>query len=133
MLIYESKERFELWDFMEGLRVLVLRGGTGGLNTYNYVEVEFLGVFYLNIPTSLSGVCISKMSDEEIQHLPMRNLRKGVHGKFFAVKTEGRQFVIGALSVSAYYTKVSGILPSIRDSGITISDIEVIASSVDFN
>lgn len=130
MLIYESKEKFLLWDFMEGVRVLILRGGTGGMNEYNYVEIEFLNVFYLNIPTLLSGICISKISDEDIQQLPARVPRRGAYGNFFRVTSEGREFIIGSQSVSAYYTKASGTLPSVRDSNIKMSDIEIIASSV---
>jgi len=129
MLIYESNEKFLLWDFMEGMRVLILRGGTGGVNEYNYVEIEFLGVFYLNIPTILSGICISKISDEDIQQLPAQ-VPRGAYGNLFRVTSEGREFIIGSLSVSAYYTKASGALPSVRDSNIKMSDIEIIASSV---
>lgn len=130
MLIYESEQKFELWDYMDGHRVLVLRGESDIPDTFKYIEIEFLDVFYLNIPTSLAGISVSKMSDIEIQKLRIGFHKKSVYNNFFIIQSGEKQFVVGAMSVSAYYTKAEGALSSIRQN-INMSDLKIIASSVD--
>lgn len=100
-MIYSSERWFQIWDYTVSHQQLLLRSPVT-IDLPRNVDLIFLGVEYLSIPSSLRGLEFDQALPEESAEV-MRGLRAGseVSGVYTLV-SEGRRFYIVAAAFRVY-------------------------------
>jgi hypothetical protein len=93
---FQSDRVFRIWDWSISHCRLLLRSPRrpDDPSTLN-VDVMFSGVFYLELRESLEGLWIGAPSAEDDARMRSR-VPPGTHGRYFALRSGGKQYVVGA-------------------------------------
>jgi len=101
---FSSARDFQIWDFYISFGQLLLRsvGNGEGANATN-IDITFRGVFYLDIPATLSGVELGTATDDELARLAARTGISqdptGQYHKYFVLMSKGNLYYVGAMDI----------------------------------
>jgi hypothetical protein len=128
MSIYKNDQAFSLWDYNISHQVLLLRCNGFNNMEYNNIDIVFMGVFLINIPTYLIGIEITELSIEQFDRYNLQVSEIHFNDKFFIVKSQEKEFVIGALAFSVFQNKLKFDVSSIRAEGASDHGIQIATS-----
>lgn len=98
-MTFRSDRRFQLWDYTVGHQQMLLRSPAGPGFPKN-IDIAFVGVRYLGIPSTLEGVEIGEASAEDLAELP-DTLRGDSDGSdIHVLRSGGRRYVVVAVNYS---------------------------------
>ncbi len=102
---FSSSRDFQIWDYYISLSQLLLRSVPDeGKGEQENIDIIFKGVFYLDIPATLSGIEIDTPTGDELTRLQSRAGTQqdaaAAYYKYFVLVSKGRRFYIGAFGMS---------------------------------
>jgi len=101
---FSSTRDFQIWDFYISFGQLLLRSvGNGESADSKNIDITFRGVFYLDIPATLSGVELDIATDDELAHLAARTGTPqdptGQYHQYFVLVSKGNRYYVGAMDI----------------------------------
>ncbi|UPK67458.1 hypothetical protein [Chitinophaga filiformis] len=114
MIIFESTSTFNICDFVRDSMVLLLRGGAVANKKFKYVDIKFVDVVYLDIPTCLRGITIKELPQGTGDFFSLQFQEQKQGSKGFVIESEGIEYVIIGSTLSAYYVNTTPSSSSIR-------------------
>jgi hypothetical protein len=112
--IYRNSRTHRAYDYRVSHDGFLLRGGSDD-SSYKNIDIEFVNVFYLEIPTMFRGIVIEeiKMTPELIATFPELTDSETT-GRLFRLTTEGRYYFVGAYGFSIHYNNLEHYESSLR-------------------
>lgn len=103
MMLISSDREFQVWKYTVGHRQLLLRS-TKSPQHPTRVDVFFKGVSEFHLPTSLTGLFITEVSESEVQDLCMLSVQTSPETGSKVFKVEGKHFVgyVAALALASH-------------------------------
>jgi hypothetical protein len=100
-MIYSSERRFQIWDYTVGHGQILLRSPSSPEQPRN-VDLIFLGVEYLGIPSTLFGLGLDQ-APSEVSTEVKRGLRCGwEESSVYTLVSEGRRYHVVAAAFRVY-------------------------------
>jgi hypothetical protein len=96
-MTFRSDRRFQLWDYTVGHQQMLLRSPAGPDCPTN-IDIGFVGVRYLGIPSSFDGVEIGEATPEDLATLPPGLRGKSDESEVHVLRSGGRRFVVVAVN-----------------------------------
>ncbi len=101
---FSSPRSFQLWDFYISFGQVLFRSTPDeGTEENGNIDISFRGVFYLDIPATLTGVQVDKPTADELTHLVSRTGipqdPTGRYHKYFVLASEGNRYYVGAMDI----------------------------------
>jgi len=102
---FSSPRHFQLWDFYISFGQLLLRSTPDeGKGESGNIDISFRGVFYLDIPATLTGIQVDDPTATELTHLVSRTGTPqdptGKYHKYFALASKGSRYYVGAMDIA---------------------------------
>lgn len=98
-------------------QVLLLRCNEFANGADKNIDIVFIDVFFINLKTDLVGLEIFELSTQDYFKFGLEGVNKHVNQKFFILRSQEREYIIGALAFSVYQNKLDRTVSSIRSEG----------------
>lgn len=96
-MTFRSDRHFQLWDYTVGHQQMLLRSPAGPGGAKN-IDIAFVGVRYVGIPSSLEGVDIGEASAEDLATLPPSAKGNYDESEVHVLRSGGRRYVVVAVN-----------------------------------
>jgi len=86
---------FRLWEFNVSHNQLLLRSPKKKLQPRN-IDIAFVGVGYVDIPTRLDGITLCQPNDDEIERICERLGKKVARDQIHVLSSSGKRYLVVA-------------------------------------
>jgi len=97
----ELNRNFRFWDFRVSHDQLLLRSAKNATTPRN-VDVAFVGVEYVELPTKIRDLCLCDATAEDYAKAQDRLGRTVPNSQVYVVETEGRRYLVVAAAVKVF-------------------------------
>ena len=97
-MLYSSERPFQIWDFNVSHSQLLLRS-PGSAGSGKNIDVIFLGVDFLGLPSILEGLTLDRASPEEAAKVIKSLARGGESCDVWSIRSEGRLYHVAAVAL----------------------------------
>jgi hypothetical protein len=114
MKLYYSDQAFSLWDFNISHQILLLRSNGFGHEKFKNIDVIFWNVSFVNIPTCMNGIEIFELQSGDYHKYELPFSKMLSTDSLFIIKSEEKEYIIGADLLNVYYNELNFSTSSIR-------------------
>ena len=98
-MLYSSERRFKLWDYNVGHNQLLLRSPSSlELELEKNIDVVFLGVEFLHLPSTLPGLQLQQASAKETAKIVGDLIKVGECCTVYTILSGNRRYYVAAVA-----------------------------------
>lgn len=99
MSLFSTNRELRCWEYTVSLRQLLLRSPKGETGEATNLDIIFLGVRFIQMPTGFKGLTISKGGDTHVELVERAVGAPVKPNRVFVLTTERREFLILAATM----------------------------------